>query len=69
MLRLCGAFKDKAAQHEIVHLGVHGTAIGIVGRGYHRLAAHVEGGVHQDPAAGSRLEMFEEVVQQPVLLG
>src|SRR5438552_2853413 len=43
--RLRGALQQKIADHQVIHLGVHETAVGVVGRANDRLAAHVERGV------------------------
>src|SRR3989475_13008644 len=40
--RLRGALQQIIADHQVIHLGVHETAVGVVGRADDRLAAHVE---------------------------
>src|ERR1043166_5005333 len=59
--------KHELAQHEAVHLRPHEARVSLRGRADDRLAAHVEGGVHEHGAAGQSLEGREQFVVSGVL--
>src|SRR5205814_2116601 len=69
LVRLGGAFENKRAEDKAIHFRVDKAAVSIFGSADNRLAAHIEGCIHEHAATGGTLEGFEQSVEEWILLG
>src|ERR1017187_1962848 len=56
------------AEHQVVHLRAHETAVGVLGSANNRLTTYIKGCVDQNPVTGFPLERLQQFVETRIAL-